>query len=31
MSDVVDLGIGEDFINISEGTKERFDLIIASD
>ena len=29
MSDVVDLGIEADFINIIEGTSERFDLIIA--
>ncbi|KQV74379.1 hypothetical protein ASC61_04840 [Aeromicrobium sp. Root344] len=29
MSDVVDLGVDADFINITEGTSERFDLIIA--
>lgn len=29
MSDVVDLGIDADFINIAKGTSERFDLIIA--
>ncbi len=29
MSDVVDLGIDADFINITEGTSQRFDLIIA--
>ncbi|MEV7398373.1 methyltransferase domain-containing protein [Aeromicrobium sp. NPDC092404] len=29
MSDVVDLGIDADFINIANGTSERFDLIIA--
>jgi SAM-dependent methyltransferase len=29
MSDVVDLGVDADFINITKGTSERFDLIIA--
>ncbi|MFC5729017.1 MULTISPECIES: class I SAM-dependent methyltransferase [Nocardioides] len=29
MSDVVDLGVDADFINITEGTDRRFDLIIA--
>jgi hypothetical protein len=29
MSDVVDLGVDTDFVNISEGTDRRFDLIIA--
>lgn len=29
MGDVVDLGIDADFVNISEGTDRRFDLIIA--
>jgi SAM-dependent methyltransferase len=29
MSDVVDLGVDTDFINITEGTDRRFDLIIA--
>jgi SAM-dependent methyltransferase len=29
MSDVVDLGVDTDFINIAEGTDRRFDLIIA--
>lgn len=29
MSDVVDLGVDVDFINITKGTSERFDLIIA--
>jgi SAM-dependent methyltransferase len=29
MSDVVDLGIDADFINITQGTSRRFDLIIA--
>ncbi|MDX6277308.1 MAG: hypothetical protein QOJ72_1436 [Nocardioidaceae bacterium] len=29
MSDVVDLGVDSDFINITKGTTERFDLIIA--
>jgi SAM-dependent methyltransferase len=29
MSDVVDLGVDADFINITEGTDRRFDLIVA--
>ncbi|HST80232.1 MAG TPA: methyltransferase domain-containing protein [Kineosporiaceae bacterium] len=29
ISDVVDLGLDEDFVNVANGTSERFDLIIA--